>query len=78
MANLLFALLGMTTILLTAVSLTGRRKGVTYVHLLFAGPLVALHPEKYLQEWAARQVARIVVAWVVLFVLAAVAISIEG
>jgi hypothetical protein len=68
--------LGVLTISMLCLVFLGRRRDVSWSELLIAGPLVVVHPERYLQASSAARVPLLVLIWLGLFVFTAIASSI--
>jgi len=78
MTNVAFYALGCTTIAIVVVVFVGKRRDVSWGTVYFAGPKVAIHPERYLVPYFAIWIRKLAPVWLGLFVLAAVALSLEA
>ena len=66
------AALCLTTIWYFVVVCRGKRPDLPWGRFFLVGPLIAVHPERYVTAAAARQVPALVLLWLLLFVVTAV------
>jgi hypothetical protein len=57
---------------------SSKRQDVTWGRFLLAGPLIAVYPERYLSKQAAERIPKLVLLWLVLFVVLATCGAVLG
>ncbi len=67
-----FAALGLLTAYYAVLAFRGKRSDVSWFRFVLAGPLVALHPERYVSKQVAERVPRLILLWLLLFVVLAI------